>query len=169
LDTSKNSLIPKLQTILGVTKSEIIVVTVIFFGLFAGLIIQLVSNNKNDTPQKEDIQFILDSIAEAQRTTYVGTDMNNNPDPELVKGDTIVKKESFFPESKKKEAPSDKIDINNCSKVQLLKLPGVGEATAMKIVDYRKQHAFEKPEDIMNVKGIGPKKYEKMKDFIFIK
>lgn len=169
MDTSKNSLITKLQTIMGVTKSEIIVVTVIFIGLFAGLIIQLVSNNKKDTPQREDIQFILDSIAEAQRTTYIGTDMKNNPDTELVKGDTIVKKEILFPESQKKEAPSDKIDINHCSKVQLLKLPSIGEATAMKIVEYRKLHPFAIPEDIMNVKGIGPKKYEKMKDFIIIK
>ncbi len=58
------------------------------------------------------------------------------------------------------------IDINTASKEQLTGLPGVGESTAEKIISYRNNNKFRKAEDIMNVKGIGKKKFGKMKNFI---
>ncbi|MBK7157020.1 MAG: helix-hairpin-helix domain-containing protein [Ignavibacteria bacterium] len=58
------------------------------------------------------------------------------------------------------------IDINTASKEQLTGLPGVGESTADKIINYRNDKKFSKAEDIMNVKGIGKKKFGKMKNFI---
>ncbi len=58
------------------------------------------------------------------------------------------------------------IDINTASKEQLTGLPGVGESTAEKIISYRYNNKFRKAEDIMNVKGIGKKKFGKMKNFI---
>ena len=64
---------------------------------------------------------------------------------------------------------TDNININSASKVELMKLPGVGEATAMKIIEFRKSSPFKKPEDIMKVKGIGIKKFEKMKQYIITK
>jgi len=47
-----------------------------------------------------------------------------------------------------------------------MKLPGIGQKTAEAIINYRTESKFSKIEDIMNVKGIGPKKFEKIKDFI---
>ena len=47
-------------------------------------------------------------------------------------------------------------------------LPGIGEKTALKIIEYRKTQVFKSIEDIKNVKGIGDKKYEKIKDLIVI-
>ncbi|MBM4158849.1 MAG: helix-hairpin-helix domain-containing protein, partial [Ignavibacteria bacterium] len=61
------------------------------------------------------------------------------------------------------------ININTASKSELMLLPGVGEATAEKIIKYREEHnGFKQIEEIMEVKGIGIKKFEKMKLYIIV-
>jgi competence ComEA-like helix-hairpin-helix protein len=167
--------ITKLQVIFSVTTSELFFVILVIFGLSAGLIIKSVNGNYADNQDalKLDIYSKLDSLAEANRSTFVGTDFYGKPNPELVSGDTIVEKEQFYgttEKSKKKEDNiSGKIDLNKSSKVELMKLPGIGEKTAVKIIEFRENQAFTKPEDIMLIKGIGPAKYEKMKEFIEVK
>lgn len=64
---------------------------------------------------------------------------------------------------------NSKININTCTKDELMSLPGVGEVTASKIIDYRSANKFKSIEDIMNVSGIGTKKYEDLKDLIIVK
>ena len=66
------------------------------------------------------------------------------------------------------EQASELININTADAAELMKLKGVGEKTAEKIIEYRAQTPFEKPEDIMNVKGIGEKKFEDIKDHICV-
>ena len=64
---------------------------------------------------------------------------------------------------------SQKININTASIEELDKLPGVGEATANKIVNHRKENGdFKNIEEIKNVNGIGDKKFENMKDLICV-
>ncbi len=66
-------------------------------------------------------------------------------------------------------AISTKININTASLEDLDKLPGVGPATAQKIIDYRNQNGlFPSIEAIDGVSGIGPSKYSQMKDMISI-
>ena len=61
------------------------------------------------------------------------------------------------------------VNINTADEKALDTLPGVGPATAQKIIEYREtEGAFQSPEDIMKVRGIGKAKYEKMKDKITI-
>jgi competence protein ComEA len=63
----------------------------------------------------------------------------------------------------------DKININTATLAGLDSLPGIGEATGQKIIDYREQNGyFSSIEDIMNVSGIGQAKFDKMKDMITI-
>lgn len=61
---------------------------------------------------------------------------------------------------------SSKININSADLSELTKIPGVGEKTAQKILDYRANNSFSSIEDIKNVPGIGDKKFESMKDYI---
>lgn len=63
---------------------------------------------------------------------------------------------------------TSKISINNASKEELMSLPGIGEKTAIKIIEYRQTSSFKSIEDLKKVKGIGDKKYEKIKDLIVI-
>lgn len=55
------------------------------------------------------------------------------------------------------------VNINTASVEELSTLPGIGQGTAEKIVNYRKDHQFKKTTDLMDVKGIGEKKFEKIK------
>ncbi|RYG24937.1 hypothetical protein EON82_08955 [bacterium] len=66
-----------------------------------------------------------------------------------------------------KEKASGPVSLNTGSEAQLETLPGVGPATAQKILEYRQEHGgFSSVEEIQMVKGIGPKKFEKMKPFL---
>ena len=59
------------------------------------------------------------------------------------------------------------IDINTAKVADLVKLPGVGEALAKRIVEFRQEHGpFKRVEDLMKVKGIGEKSFEKLRPSI---
>lgn len=67
-------------------------------------------------------------------------------------------------------ANNNLIDINNASVEELQKLNGIGPALAKRIIEYRQSHGkFTKPDDLIQVKGIGPAKLKKMKDQILIR
>lgn len=62
---------------------------------------------------------------------------------------------------------AEKININKASAVELTQLKRIGPKLSERIVEYREKHGpFERPEDIMQVKGIGPKTFELNKDLI---
>jgi competence protein ComEA len=61
-----------------------------------------------------------------------------------------------------------KIDLNTATMEQLHILKGIGHKKAIAIIEYRKEHNFTKIEDIMKVKGIGKKLFEKIKSEIEI-
>lgn len=59
------------------------------------------------------------------------------------------------------------VNINTADLTELQRLPGVGPSTAQKIIDHRNTiGAFRSVEQLMDVKGIGPKKLEKMRPFV---
>jgi comEA protein len=62
-----------------------------------------------------------------------------------------------------------KIDLNKASVEDLLKIKGIGESYAQRIIEYRETNGqFNQIEDIMKVKGIGPKLFESIKDKITV-
>jgi len=64
---------------------------------------------------------------------------------------------------------SGKVNLNTASASELDVLPGIGPAYAQRIIDYREANGgFKSIEEVENVKGIGPKTFEKMKDLITI-
>lgn len=72
-------------------------------------------------------------------------------------------------EEKQNTFQSIKYDLNQASMEELEKIPGIGPALAKRILDWRKAHGpFEKPEDLLQVKGIGAKTLEKIQPFIYI-
>lgn len=63
--------------------------------------------------------------------------------------------------------PERPINLNTATVTELLQLPRVGPRTAERIVAWRQENGrFRRPEDLMNVKGIGEKTYQRMKAHI---
>lgn len=73
-------------------------------------------------------------------------------------------------QSASRSAPaSGKININTAGAGELVRLSGIGEKTAQSIIDHRAANGpFRRVEDLMNVKGIGPKKFDAIKDDVTI-
>jgi comEA protein len=83
---------------------------------------------------------------------------------------------SAAPRGQSSSAPSGKdkpatavVNINTATSAELQTLPGVGAATAARILEYRQKNGgFKKVEDLMNVRGIGEKTFLKLKPLITI-
>lgn len=61
----------------------------------------------------------------------------------------------------------DKIDINTAAEKELVKLTGIGEEIAKRIVEYREANGgFKSIDELKKVKGIGDKKFEAIKEMI---
>lgn len=85
----------------------------------------------------------------------------------------VPKKGEILPGSQKQSggatngSSSKLVNINKATKEELTTLPGVGPALAERIIAYRRDHGnFQSIEEIMQVSGIGEKKFEALKDYI---
>ncbi len=104
-----------------------------------------------------------------------GADLSNVNLAEKVKDEQMIKvpkigeNDVSNDKSSGSNAANGKININTATKEELDTLPGIGEVTAQRIIDFREQHGnFQKIEDIMNVSRIGPKLFEQIKDKITV-
>ena len=156
--------IAKIQTIFGASRLEVIIASLILSGLTIGQFVNL--------DKREDLSRLTQELSaynSAMQTSFIGIDNDGKVNEELALADTVIKKKSKFPQQKRKEKKIvGKININTASKVQLMKLKGIGEKTAQKIINYRTKTPFGTIEDIQKVKGIGPKKFESMKEHITV-
>ena len=61
------------------------------------------------------------------------------------------------------------VNINTADASQLALLPRVGEKAAQRILEYRTQHgSFKKTSELMQVKGIGAKTFERLSPYIAV-
>ena len=68
------------------------------------------------------------------------------------------------------QTTSKVVNINKANQEELMTLPGIGESTAQKIIDYRKENGdFQTIENIKNVSGIGDNKFNQIKSLIKVK
>jgi competence ComEA-like helix-hairpin-helix protein len=76
---------------------------------------------------------------------------------------------SVSPALAKKKPPAHPININTAGASDLQQVPGIGPSTAQKILDTRKSYgAFKNVDDLLAIKGIGPKKLEKMRKYLTV-
>jgi competence protein ComEA len=62
-----------------------------------------------------------------------------------------------------------KLNLNQATVEQLVTLKGIGEKTALNIVEYRQAHgAFSSIEEVVNVKGVGQKTLDRLRDLLTV-
>lgn len=87
--------------------------------------------------------------------------------PALAKGGKGAGAAGAGKPTKLVSAAQGQVNINTAGAEQLQELPGVGPAMAARILAYRQQAGgFQKPEDLMSVGGIGPKKFARIAPLI---
>lgn len=158
-----------LQTLLGITKQELTAVAMIVGGLICGIALKVFVPQENKhlhySALEKEIFATLDSVAAQQQSTYSGVGLQGNALDTAAYNTTP---EGKAEKKKSNSLPSSPVNLNTATKAELMMLPGVGEKTAEKIIEYRKMQQFSSPQDIMNIKGIGEKKYEKMKQYLSV-
>ena len=61
------------------------------------------------------------------------------------------------------------VNLNTANFSELDSLPGIGPVMAERILEFRKKNGiFKRAEDLMNVRGIGEKKFLKLRDYIVV-
>jgi len=71
--------------------------------------------------------------------------------------------------SAKKKPPLKPVNINTANSEELQQVPGIGPATAEKILQMRKSYgAFKSVDDLLAIRGLGPKRLEKMRKYLTV-
>lgn len=74
-----------------------------------------------------------------------------------------------LPCAAKKKPPAHPINLNTANAAELEEVPGIGPATAQKILDTRKSYgAFKSVDDLLSIKGIGQKRLAKMRPYLTV-
>lgn len=60
------------------------------------------------------------------------------------------------------------VNINSASVSEIMLLPGVGKSKAEAVIAYRQKSPFKSPQEITKVKGIGPKMFAKIQQYVAI-
>lgn len=69
-----------------------------------------------------------------------------------------------------KGEPTRKIDLNTATLCELDSLPGIGQSMAERILQFRRKNGpFKRVEDLMNVRGIGERKFLRIRDRIRVR
>lgn len=180
------SFVAKTSKKLGATPAEFTIVFALFVGLCVGYGLQWifpailaeqdnVLSAASDTvlqPTSSELQSILDSLVQTQTDRGVRVQDSSVPalnETQPVKSYSTSENRAGSQSKHTTKITAGTININSASKEQLMRLPGVGDKTADKIIMQRQNRLFARPEDIMLVQGIGEKKFEKMHQYIRVR
>lgn len=150
------SLGDKLQRILGINRREAAAVTAIVGFLTLGALYNWLSSPE-PAPLPSHLQQLLDSLSTAQYAAL----QSPLPADGASASDSLPK---LQPQHRK--APAAPVNLNTATKAELMSLPGIGPVLADRILEYRRSKRFEAPEELLEVKGIGPKKFERLRPYI---
>ncbi len=110
--------------------------------------------------QQRSADSSLDRGEEENSVEPVVLKLSRNP----LKGPNVLP--PVVGKSQKMSPGDEPIDLNQASAQELLRLPGIGQTIAQRIVDRRKIEPFQQVEDLRKVSGIGAKTLEKLRPLV---
>ena len=71
--------------------------------------------------------------------------------------------------SARKKPPARPVNINTATSAELQQVPGIGPATAQKILQMRKSYGpFKSVDDLLAIRGLGQKRLDKMRKYLTV-
>ncbi len=151
---------------IGFTPTELKVILFLAGAMFVGIVLRYIDYNKNinrkvfDYSKQDSLFNTYDSLK-----GKIINEKKVDSKQELLdfsKNESKIKNSSF--------QKSKIVNINTATAMELTALPGIGIKTAKKIIRKREELTrFTSKEDLLKVKGIGKKKFSKIRKFIIIK
>lgn len=167
-------MLKKLSRKIGFTETEIKVILFLAVGFSIGFVIKIY--NDTSKPEYKSYDYTQEDSLFNYYNNRAEKNLNNEKnkkEDKLVdsKEEVLDFSSTGFEKKKSLPPPEEKsININEADLETLIRLPGIGEKTAQKIIDLRnKKSEFENLEELMEVKGIGEVKFNKIKKFLYIK
>jgi len=133
---------------------------------------------------RQPIEITIPEAQELVGEIFIGGAVNNPGFYPLKRGDTLeslvqaaggttdnadLSQVSLYFPTPDESDTSQKIDINRAEPWLLMALPGIGEARAQDIVEYRRQNGpFRQINELVKVEGIGGATYERIKHLITV-
>jgi len=162
-------MLEKLSKKIGFTITEIRVILFLASGLIIGIIIKAYTDST--LPEYTNFDYSKDdSLFNYYKNINPGADSTSNNAIDYKQ--EVLEFNSLNYKLKESPAPLEEksIDLNTADEKLLIRLPGIGPATAQKIIELRnKRGKFEKIEELLDVKGIGDSKFKKIEKFLYIK
>lgn len=170
------SIITRLESALSLTRGDVTIALFVACAALFGFFYLTLADDR--MPERERLELLrlqkkYDSLlASRDRTAlsrfYRDASSDSLPSVQSVLSESAAK-EAPRTESRTSTRPTSPVNLNSASISDLESLPGIGEKTAEAIIERRKHIPFRRAEDLMEVKGIGEKKFAKIKPFVKVR
>lgn len=143
------NLLGRVRDLMGFTPGELRAAALLSLALAGGHGIRLATADPGVTPENASIEYrALDSIFTARSAPAV----------------------SGTAAAVAHHEPPGPVNINTAEESTLASLPGIGPVTARRIIDYRRERGpFRSVTDLLDVRGIGPKRLATLRDLVVVR